>query len=421
MLLKNDQKQLLKRFKEVRYLTEQLTEPLETEDFVVQGMVDASPPKWHLAHTTWFFERFILKDHLPEYEELNPQFDYLFNSYYETIGPFHPRNQRGLLTRPTAREVFSYRNYVNAHIEKLLNNLPESKAELVLELLEIGLQHEQQHQELLLTDIKYNFSQNPLLPVYSESSEPSGINRRVFEMIPLDGGLAEIGHSGGDFCFDNESPRHKVYLEPFSLASHPVTNGEYLKFIEAGGYEKPEYWLSDGWAHIKKEGWNAPMYWFKAEDGWNSFTLGGQKKIGLDEPVCHVSFYEADAYARWAGKRLPTESEWEYALEDTVCDGNFVESRTFHPRSARSGNGKFHQAYGDVWEWTASAYSPYPGSKPLEGALGEYNAKFMCNQMVLRGGSCATSSSHIRSSYRNFFQPEKRWQFSGFRLAEDAE
>ncbi|MBS2968728.1 ergothioneine biosynthesis protein EgtB [Metabacillus sp. KIGAM252] len=421
MLLQNDQKQLLKRFKEVRYLSEQLTEPLEIEDFVVQGMADASPPKWHLAHTTWFFERFILKDHLAGYEELNPQFDYLFNSYYETIGPFHPRNQRGLLTRPTAKEVFSYRNYVNAHIEKLFNDLPESKAELVLDLLEIGLQHEQQHQELLLTDIKYNFAQNPLLPVYSEASEPSGINSREFAMIPIDGGLAEIGHSGRDFCFDNESPRHKVYLEPFSLASHPVTNGEYVKFIEGGGYEKPEYWLSDGWTHIKKEGWNAPMYWFKAEDGWNTFTLSGQKKIGLDEPVCHVSFYEADAYARWAGKRLPTEAEWEHALESTVCEGNFVESRNFHPRPANSRNGKFYQAYGDVWEWTASAYTPYPGSKPLEGALGEYNAKFMCNQMVLRGGSCATSSSHIRSSYRNFFQPEKRWQFSGFRLAEDAE
>ncbi|WP_241156813.1 ergothioneine biosynthesis protein EgtB [Bacillus sp. FJAT-42376] len=420
MLLQNDQKQLLQRFKEVRYLSEQLTEPLEAEDFVIQGMPDASPPKWHLAHTTWFFERFILKDHMPDYKELNPQFDYLFNSYYETIGPFHPRNQRGLLTRPTASEVFSYRHYVNEHIEKLLGDLPADKTEWVQDLLEIGLQHEQQHQELLLTDIKFNFAQNPLLPVYSEATESSEGSSTNPEMIYIEGGLAEIGHSGQDFCFDNESPRHKVYLESFRLSSHPVTNAEFLAFMEDGGYEKPEYWLSDGWARVKKEEWHSPMYWFKAEDGWNTFTLGGQKKVNGNEPVCHVSFYEADAYARWAGKRLPTEAEWEHALEHTACEGNFVENRNFHPRPSKAGKDGFQQAYGDVWEWTASPYSPYPGSKPLEGALGEYNAKFMCNQMVLRGGSCATSSSHIRSSYRNFFQPEKRWQFSGFRLAEDA-
>lgn len=413
MINQTTEKSITSRFKEIRSFTLELVNPLEIEDFIVQTIPDVSPPKWHLAHTTWFLERFILNEYKKNYKAFNPQFDYVFNSYYETIGTFHPRDKRGALSRPTIDEVFAYRDYVDQHIIEVLERAEDSTLSKIHSLIEIGLQHEQQHQELLLTDIKYNFYQNPLKPAYSAvmgETELAQLEYKTFE-----GGIVEVGHSGDGFAFDNEAPRHKVWLEPFKIASRTVTNGEFLEFMEDGGYEKAQYWLSDGWTTVKKEGWNSPLYWEKAEGKWLQFTLSGQKCLDLNEPVCHVSFYEADAYARWAGKRLPREEEWEIAAEGCPIKGNFADSGRFHPGLS----GDFSGLYSGVWEWTSSAYSPYPGSKPLEGALGEYNAKFMCNQMVLKGGSCATPASHIRTTYRNFFQPEKRWQFSGIRLAED--
>ncbi|PLS18676.1 ergothioneine biosynthesis protein EgtB [Bacillus sp. M6-12] len=410
---------LVSRYKGVRLFTEQIVQPLVVEDFIIQANADSSPPKWHIAHTTWFFERFILKEYKKDYQELNPYFDYLFNSYYETIGPFHPRHKRGVLARPSVEEVFTYRKYVDENIVQLLENSSDNVIEEIKGLIEIGMQHEQQHQELLITDIKYNFSQNPLYPVYSPMKQSKNEQKPML-FIKFKGGLMEIGHSGEDFSFDNERPRHKIWLEPFTLANRPVTNLEYLLFMEDGGYKKPQFWLSDGWAAVKKFGWESPLYWRQENKQWTQFTLSGEKLLNLDEPVCHVSFYEANAYARWAGKRLPTEAEWEVAAESVVTQGNFAENQYYHPVSAALEEQEaLFKMFGDVWEWTSSAYAPYPGSKPLEGALGEYNAKFMCNQMVLRGGSCATPSSHIRTTYRNFFQPEKRWQFTGIRLAED--
>jgi ergothioneine biosynthesis protein EgtB len=411
---------LSEQYKMVRSLSESLASKLQNEDTIIQAMPDVSPPKWHLAHTTWFFERFILKEHDPSYVPFNPHFDYLFNSYYETIGSYHPRHSRGVLSRPSTEEVYEYRKHVDKGILNLLNQYHDIPKE-IHDLIEIGLQHEQQHQELLLTDVKFNFSCNPLLPRFTEARPNTLTNSKTeTSYIKMDGGLVEIGFTGPGFSFDNETPRHKVWLEPYRLASHPVTNGEFLSFIEGGGYEQPEHWLSDGWATVKKEKWKHPLYWRKAEDGWYTFTLTGEKKLNLDEPVCHISFYEADAFSRWSGKRLPTEAEWEHAMASMPIEGNFVESESYHPESEESHNvTPFIKAYGDVWEWTCSPYTSYPGSRPLEGALGEYNAKFMCNQMVLRGGSCATSQAHIRPTYRNFFQADKRWQFSGLRLAED--
>ncbi|RAS71964.1 ergothioneine biosynthesis protein EgtB [Priestia endophytica] len=410
---------IAEKYKEVRTCTEKIVAPLQTEDYIIQAGPDASPPKWHLAHTTWFFERFVLKEYKTTYEALNNQFDYLFNSYYETVGEFHPRAQRGVLARPSIEEVKQYRYYIDAHMKELFEELTEENRDKVLSIVEIGLQHEQQHQELLLTDIKYNFFTNPLLPAYiSQTTEENG-KRKETSFIEIEGGLIEVGHDNSSFSFDNERPRHKVWLESYRIADAPVTNREYIEFIEDGGYERPELWLSDGWAHIKKEGWTHPLYWKKDGEEWSIFTLHGQSALNLDEPVCHVSFYEGDAFARWKGKRLPTEQEWEHVFSRIECEGNFVENNLYHPNSHYKGNGPLYKGYGDVWEWTRSPYVPYPKSKPLEGALGEYNAKFMCNQMVLKGGSCATPHSHIRPTYRNFFQPEKRWQFTGFRLAED--
>ncbi|WP_226536663.1 ergothioneine biosynthesis protein EgtB [Fictibacillus halophilus] len=412
---------LSEQYQQVRSLSEKLASKLQNEDTIIQAMPDVSPPKWHLAHTTWFFERFILKENDSSYVPYNPQFDYLFNSYYETIGSYHPRHSRGVLSRPSMDEVYEYRKHVDEAIIQLVDHYENNIPQEIHDLIEIGLQHEQQHQELLLTDVKYNFSCNPLLPQFAESKSnqlPQSNTGTTY--INIEGGLVDIGYSGTNFSFDNERPRHKVWLEPYRLASHPVTNGEYISFIEAGGYEQPEHWLSDGWATVKKEKWKHPLYWRKADDGWYTFTLTGEKKLNLDEPVCHVSFYEADAFARWSGKRLPTEAEWEHAMASIPIEGNFAESEYYHPVVDGSETlAPFKQAYGDVWEWTSSPYTSYPRSKPLEGALGEYNAKFMCNQMVLRGGSCATSQSHIRPTYRNFFQADKRWQFSGLRLAED--
>ncbi len=414
-----DNTTLTKRFTDVRGVTMKLIQPLEAEDFIIQSHEDVSPAKWHIAHTTWFFERMILKEYKSGYQEFNPAFDFLFNSYYNTIGPYQPRHQRGVLSRPTVDEVIAYRRYVDDQVLELLAD-SDKKAE-VEKLIEMGLQHEQQHQELILMDVKYNFFVNPLFPTYLDTAKRTVSQNFETEFVEFDGGLVEIGHSGEGFSFDNESPRHKVWLEPFKLATKPVTNGEFLEFIEAGGYEQPEYWLSDGWSTVKENNWKAPLYWLKNdEENWQLFTLGGVVDLDPNEPVSHVSFYEADAFSRWKGKRLPTEAEWEYASQGIAINGNMMEQGAYHPvSSSEEGTTELSKMFGDVWEWTASAYTSYPGSKPLEGALGEYNAKFMCNQMILRGGSCATPASHIRSTYRNFFAPDKRWQFSGFRLADD--
>lgn len=408
-------------FLKVRKFTEHIVEPLQIEDFVLQAIPDVSPAKWHLAHTTWFFERFVLKPYIQDYQEFHPQFDYLFNSYYETIGNPFPRPSRGMLSRPMLQEVTDYRHFVENHV---LNLIKYADQELKLEIepiIEIGINHEQQHQELLFTDTKYNFSVNPLKPVYRETVPTADAPAvQELEWISYDGELVEIGHDGEGFAFDNESPRHKVWLNPYSIGSRPVTNREFIEFIEDGGYDKVQNWLSDGWSTVKKEGWKGPLYWEKINGDWHYFTLSGMCKVIGNEPVAHVSYYEADAYARWAKKRLPTEAEWENAFMDKEVNGNLADTGIYHPHvNENLRQGGLQQGFGDVWEWTMSPYTPYPGNQPLAGALGEYNAKFMANQMVLRGGSCVTPASHIRSTYRNFFQPEKRWQFSGFRLAKD--
>ncbi len=422
MMRTMDDTTLTKRFTDIRGMTIKLIQPLETEDFIIQSHEDVSPAKWHIAHTTWFFERMILKEYKSGYQEFNPAFDFLFNSYYNTIGPYQPRHQRGVLSRPTVDEVIAYRHYVDGQVlEMLAESMESGKKKEIEKLIDMGLQHEQQHQELILMDVKYNFFVNPLFPTYLETAKRPASQKVEEEFVKFDGGLVEIGHSGEGFSFDNESPRHKVWLEPFKLATEPVTNGEFLEFIEGGGYEQPEYWLSDGWSTVKENNWKAPLYWLKNDaQVWQIFTLGGVKDLDMAEPVSHVSFYEADAFSRWKGKRLPTEAEWEHAAQGSATDGNMMEQGVYHPAPAsEESTTGLSKMFGDVWEWTASAYTSYPGSKPLEGALGEYNAKFMCNQMILRGGSCATPASHIRETYRNFFPPDKRWQFSGFRLADD--
>ncbi len=420
-VIKEDNVKLWENFAIVRNFSETLCKSLVTEDYVIQSMPDVSPTKWHLAHTTWFFETFILFKYLKDYKPINPKYSYLFNSYYIQAGERFIRGQRGLLSRPTVQEVYQYRKYVNDHIEKLLNNCDEKTLNELVSLIEIGNNHEQQHQELLLTDIKHVFSINPLYPVYADLLSPIVNSAPKIEWAEFEEGIYEIGHSGNGFAYDNESPRHKQYLNPFCIASRLVTNKEYIEFIEDGGYKKAEMWLSDGWATVEKEEWDSPMYWIKQDGEWWHFTLTGKHKIDPTEPVCHVSHYEADAFARWTGARLPTETEWEVASEGLPLEGNFVDNGNFHPVAIpENSNGvKLKQMFGDVWEWTSSAYLPYPGYKTLPGALGEYNGKFMSNQMVLRGGSCATSKSHIRRTYRNFFPPCSRWQFMGIRLAKD--
>ncbi|WP_324616229.1 ergothioneine biosynthesis protein EgtB [Lusitaniella coriacea] len=402
-------------YQQVRQLSEQLCQPLATEDYGIQSMPDVSPPKWHLAHTTWFFETFLLIPYLSGYEVFHPKFGYLFNSYYEAVGERHPRPQRGLLSRPTVKEIYQYRAYVDRAMEILLN---EQAGNTELEALVIlGLHHEQQHQELLLMDIKHIFGCNPLYPVYQslpEGAVPRPVKQNTSKEYP--GGLYEIGYRGEGFAFDNESPQHRVYLQDYRLDSRLVTNGEYLEFIEAGGYHNPKYWLSEGWATVQTKRWQAPLYWEKIDGVWWVMTLSGLHLLEENEPVCHVSFYEADAYARFRDKRLPTEAEWEVAALNLPLKGNFLEGGSLHPTPAE-GTAHLEQMFGDVWEWTQSAYLPYPGFKAASGAIGEYNGKFMCNQMVLRGGSCVTSESHIRPTYRNFFPPSARWQFSGMRLA----
>ncbi|MFE8032420.1 ergothioneine biosynthesis protein EgtB [Thiohalocapsa marina] len=411
---------MLADYRRVRTLSEHLCEPLAIEDYMLQTAAEASPPKWHLAHVSWFFETFLLRPFLPGYRVFHPRFEYLFNSYYEqTETGFWPRPERGLLSRPTVAEVYDYRHHVDAAMERLILEAAPTQWAEVSARLGIGLNHEQQHQELLITDIKYNLAYNPLYPAY----RPDLAQAPVADPVPLtytgvEGGSVRIGASGEGFAYDNESPRHEVLLRPFRLADRLVTNAEFREFVDDGGYDNVALWLSDGWGQIKTHGWRAPLYWRASDEGWQEMTLAGLRPLNPAEPVCHVSYYEADAFARWAGKRLPTEAEWERAAEGRAVQGHFVDDGVLHPRPAAAG--PLQQLYGDCWEWTASAYLPYPGYRAVEGALGEYNGKFMCGQMVLRGGSCATSQDHIRASYRNFFYPHERWQFKGIRLAEDA-
>jgi len=412
---------LRERFEQVREFTLLLCEPLAVEDYVLQNMDDVSPTKWHLAHTTWFFERFVLQEYAADYEPWEVPYDFLFNSYYNTVGAMHTRSRRGQLSRPTVGDVLRYRREVDARILDLVSGCDTQTLEQLAPVLTLGCQHEQQHQELVLTDLKYNLSCNPLLPAYHEAPKSaSAISPARQEWVSFEGGIREIGHAGPGFCFDNEGPRHEILLRPFALSSRLVTNGEFLAFVEAGGYERPEPWLDLGYAVIRTQGRGHPLYWYREDGVWMQYTLGGPVRLDLAEPVCHVSFFEADAFARFTGYRLPNEGEWEAAAADRPLEGNTAERMRFHVEAAPPARGVFSQIYGDVWEWTASPYTGYPGYRPAAGALGEYNGKFMCNQYVLRGGSCATSLSHLRPTYRNFFPPEAQWQFTGIRLASDA-
>jgi len=412
---------LLARFRQIRNFTTGLCRNLEPEDCVVQSIPDVSPTKWHLAHTTWFFETFILKKFVPGYRAEIPQYAYLFNSYYNAAGGMHRRDLRGLISRPTVKEAQRYRSSIDSHIDNLLSHADESLLDEIEPILVLGIHHEQQHQELLVTDIKHVFAQNPLYPVFRER-ETDVVSAKTAPMhfLHFEETTAEVGHDGNGFSYDNEGPRHRMLVGAFSLASRPTTNGEYLKFIEADGYTRPEFWLSLGWMTVNEQRWQAPLYWEKRDGAWWQFTLSGLRPVDESEPVTHVSYFEADAFANWSGARLPTEFEWERVALDCAIEGNFVENEQFHPRASTGQNRQIRQMFGDVWEWTRSAYSPYPGYRAAPGALGEYNGKFMCNQYVLRGGSCATSRTHIRRTYRNFFQPEKRWQFTGIRLARDS-
>jgi len=394
-----------------------LCEPLTPEDMMVQSCPEASPAKWHLAHTTWFFESFVLQEFLTGYRRFNPDFQWLFNSYYESFSPFPDKKLRASFARPALSEVLAYREHVDEAMERLLEHEPEPEA---LRRIELGANHEEQHQELLLTDILHAFFTNPLRPKYLEAGNEGKRERaRALEFREFEGGLREAGHTGESFCFDNELPRHRVWLEPFALANRLVTCGEFAEFIADGGYSKPEFWLSAGWATVKSEGWRAPLYWTDKDGAWRVFTLRGE--VPLDEiastPVSQVSYYEADAYAHWAGKRLPTEFEWEVAAEGQPVEGNLLDSGNLRPVSTTLVQNQNETMFGDCWVWTSSAYLGYPGFRPLDGTLGEYNGKFMSSQMVLRGGSCVTPAAHIRATYRNFFSPETRWQFSGIRLA----
>ncbi len=408
---------LARRYRSVRGFTVELTRSLEVEDLVVQSMPNVSPIKWHLAHTSWFFETFLLGPGLPDYQAFDPRYRYLFNSYYQQVGPAHQRPERGLLSRPTVREVLAYREHVDRAMERLFGRLGDPGQRLA-GVVELGLHHEQQHQELILTDIKHIFGSSPLAPAFRELPPPPPGTGSELRFVQGRAGLGEIGHAGRGFAFDNESPRHQRFLQPHAVADRPSSNAEFREFIQDGGYRRPELWLSDGWAAVQAHGWQRPLYW--QEDLAAEFTLGGLRELDPYAPVCHLSFYEADAYARWAGARLPTEAEWERFAEGVPVEGNFVDSGAFHPVAPLPAvSDRPRQLFGDVWEWTASSYAPYPGYRPAAGALGEYNGKFMCNQMVLRGGSCATHSTHIRPTYRNFFYPADRWQFTGVRLARD--
>ena len=413
--------ELIANFQRTRSFTESLTAGLAPEDCVVQSMPDVSPTKWHLAHTTWFFETFILKKWGSGYQPEAPEYAYLFNSYYNAAGDMHRRDLRGLISRPTVDQTHRYRTGVNAQVIDLLSDADDELLDQLEPLIVLGIHHEQQHQELLVTDIKHVFAQNPLHPVFRHRLSPaSGNSPAGLSFIDFDEAIVPIGHAGAGFSYDNEGPAHRTLVGRFGLGSRLVTNGEYLEFIEAGGYKRPEFWLSLGWNTVNEQRWVAPLYWEQRGDEWWNFTLSGMRPVDPNEPVTHVSYFEADAYATWAGFRLPTEFEWERVATSQTMEGNFVEDEQFHPQAtAPTPQAAFAQIFGDVWEWTRSSYSPYPGYRAEPGALGEYNGKFMCNQYVLRGGSCATSRTHIRPTYRNFFQPEKRWQFTGIRLAQD--
>jgi len=411
---------LLRRFREVRAQTEALADGLSPEDQVVQSMTDASPVKWHRAHTTWFFETFLLAPYARGYRPFHPAYGYLYNSYYEAVGTRHPRPERGLVTRPTVAKIADYRLYVDAAMAGLFDAASTETWAAIAPLIELGLAHEQQHQELLLTDLLHAFSFNPLHPAYRPYRSSGAVTPPPRSWVGVEEGVYEIGRAGDGFAFDNEGPRHRVYLHPFRLATRPVTNGDWQAFIVDGGYRRPDLWLSDGWATVQMEGWTAPIYWTERDGRWWSMTLSGLQPVEAEAPVCQVSYFEADAFARWAGARLPTEAEWEVAARGLPVDGNTLGSGMLRPTPAPGPEGAPLQMYGDVWEWTASAYAAYPGFRPAAGAVGEYNGKFMCGQFVLRGGSCATPDDHVRPTYRNFFYPHQRWQFSGLRLAEDA-
>jgi ergothioneine biosynthesis protein EgtB len=416
----------------VRKATIALAKPLSEADCTVQSMPDASPVKWHLAHTTWFFETFVLMPHLAGYHPFNPAYKVLFNSYYHSVGARHPRAERGLITRPGLQEVLAYRGHVDVAMAWLMSSdvLPQNTTASVQAeinaLIELGCNHEQQHQELILTDVKHMLSLNPLKPAFQKQWPLTTIQACKPMWIDVAEGLYEIGHDiehgGSVFAFDNESPRHRVWLDAFQIASQPVTHGDFIAFIDDGGYRRSDLWLSAGWDALTAGGWQAPMYWEQRDGAWLVFTLHGEVPVEPHAPVCHVSFYEAEAYARWAGARLPTEAEWEVSSRPATLNGNFLESGALHPLALRevSSDNILAQAFGDVWEWTRSDYAPYPHFQAAVGALGEYNGKFMSGQYVLRGGSCATPASHIRATYRNFFAPQTRWQFSGLRLARDA-
>jgi ergothioneine biosynthesis protein EgtB len=409
---------LASRYREVRAASEALRAPLSAEDCAIQSMPDASPTKWHLAHTTWFFETFVLERALPGRPPFDPSYRFLFNSYYNAVGPQYARPERGLLSRPSLADVLRYRAAVDEALLAWLEP-PEPRAAELLAVVELGLQHEQQHQELILTDVKHAFGRNPLRPAYRTLPPPPRAEAPPLRFEAFAEGVRAFGHAGEGFAFDNEGPRHRALVPAFALASRCATNAEYLAFVEDGGYERPELWLSDGWAWRQAEGVEAPLYWERAEGAWSTFTLAGPRALRAEEPVTHVSFYEAAAFAEWAGARLPTEHEWETAAAPAPVAGHFAPSGRLHPAAAPAGP-RVAQLFGDVWEWTRSDYAPYPGYRPSAGALGEYNGKFMCNQRVLRGGSCATPAGHVRATYRNFFPPTARWQFSGIRLARDA-
>jgi len=411
---------LAEEYRRVRSNSLRLCEPLAIEDYGLQAMACTSPPKWHLAHTSWFFETFVLKCASPAYQPWHPLFEHLFNSYYNGIGTPFPRPQRGLLSRPTVEEIFAYRRAVDVRVLELLER-NESLPLALRERIELGLHHEMQHQELLLTDLKYSWHVNPLQPVYRPATELSTANSHRISRpiwIECDPGLVTIGANGEGFCFDNETPRHRFFLQPFALAATPVSNGDYLAFMADDGYRRPEFWLADGWDQLRQQGWRAPHYWRHEDGRWSVYTLAGRQPLVQAQPVCHLSYYEADAYARWAGARLPTEFEWETIAADQPVAGNFVDSGALQPLAPTASSVGISQLFGDVWEWTASSYGAYPGFRPAAGAIGEYNGKFMGNQMVLRGGSCVSDATHIRASYRNFFYPGDRWQFSGLRLAK---
>jgi ergothioneine biosynthesis protein EgtB len=415
--------QLARLYHSVRDTSARLAAPLSDADATVQSMPDASPAKWHLAHTTWFFETMVLSANSPGYRPFDDDFNFLFNSYYESVGARHPRPSRGMLTRPSLQTVLRYRAHVDAAIEELFQSAPSAGA---AELIELGCHHEQQHQELLLTDILHLFAQNPLRPAY-KAPEPLPVEQRQSSTpayLSFDGGLVSMGHSDVGFAFDCEGPRHQVFIEPFRLADRSVSNGEWLEFMADGGYRNPLLWLSAGWARVLADGWCAPLYWQERDGEFWTMTLRGSQPVDLSAPVTHVSYFEADAFATWAGRRLPTEAEWELAAATAPAGGNFADSGRLRPKPATSNananaNGELTQMFGDVWEWTRSAFLPYPRFAPADGAVGEYNGKFMSGQFVLRGGSCVTPADHIRMTYRNFFPPETRWQFSGVRLAED--